>query len=126
MAGGNLADGLIAGGKPVGVGLVVIAGVKLFMFVFDWISGRYDTRQDRLERREKRMDASYADRLDHLERQVARIPILEVAVNILAAELRQHDPANSKLSEVAKLLRTSAPFAPEPNANLDDLLGKMK
>lgn len=125
-AGGDTIDRLAAGGRPVGYGIVAFAGVRLFIFIFNWLAGRYDARQDRLERREQRLDQRYDARLRHLEKEVGRIHVLEQVISILAAELRQLDPANEKLGQVARLLRKAIPVDPKPKSDFNDLLGKMK
>jgi uncharacterized small protein (DUF1192 family) len=128
MAGGLndiIEGGAAAGGRSVGVGLAVWTAYRLFVFVCNFFAGRYDARQARLDALDVRLAKSLGDRLSHLEvaelNNQARIRVLEDCVAILAAELRQTDPSNSKLGQVAKLLRDVHPIVP-PDPNLDELM----
>lgn len=111
--GADWIDRLAAGGKYTGFGLVAYSAVRLTVFFFNFFAGRYDARQMRLEALDKRVSESLGDRLEHLEQTGAhnqnRIMLLENAVAILLAELRLTDPSNSKLKEVANLLRAAIP-----------------
>lgn len=125
MVGGGVADGLTAGGQAIGAGIGSWSAYRLVMFTCNFLAGRNDARQQRLDAREERLSASLGKRLDHLERaeeaNQRRIRVLEDCVAILATELRMRDPANAKLGEVAKLLRDVHPVVP-PDPQLDDLL----
>jgi hypothetical protein len=128
MAGGlsELVDGgAAAGGKSVGVGLIVWTAYRLFVFLMNYFAGRYDVRQARLDALDLRLAASLGSRLTHLEDQEklnqSRIRVLEDCVAILAVELRQRDPANPKLGQVAKMLRDVHPTVPA-DPSLDELL----
>lgn len=117
--------GAAAGGRSVGVGIVVWTSYRLFVFIFNFMAGRHDARQIRLDALDVRLSASLGKRLEHLEKAEAtnqdRIRVLEDCVAILAAELRMRDPGNAKLGEVAKALRDVHPIVP-PDPQLDDLL----
>jgi hypothetical protein len=117
--------GAAAGGRSVGVGLVVWTAYRLFVFVCTFLAGRHDVRQERLDALDERISASLGKRLTHLEEaeetNQSRIRVLEDCVAILAAELRMRDPANPKLGEVAKLLRDVHPIVP-PDPHLDELM----
>lgn len=123
MVGEDLLDRLMLAGKPVGLGLVVYAAARLFMFLCTFVAARMDARQARLDAQEERLTKSLGDRLNHLEEQVARIPVLEEVVNILVAEVRAHDPNNPKLAIVGKILRSR--FQPSAAPGFDDLIGKL-
>jgi hypothetical protein len=118
-------DRLAVGAKYTGVGLVGLFVYRLFVFTCNFLAGRYDARQARLEAREERVDQSIGNRLTHLEEQQkedqGRIRLLEEGVGILTAELRQLDPGNPKLREVANMLRHATPVVP-PDQVLDNLI----
>jgi hypothetical protein len=98
---------------------------RLFVFSCNFIASRLDARQDRLEAREQRLEASLGNRLEHLERaekaNQRRVTLLEECVAILLTELRMADPLNSKLKEVASMLRDVHPVLPT-DPGLQDLL----
>lgn len=125
MGGNELANAIATGGQAIGAGLGSWSAYRLIVFAFNFFAGRHDVRQLRLDALDLRLAASLGKRLEHLERsEVAnqrRIQVLEDCVSILAAELRMRDPANSKLGEVAKLLRDVHPVLP-PDPSLEELL----
>lgn len=128
--GGGILDGFVeggaaAGGRGIGVGLIVWTAYKLFVFVCNFLAGRHDVRHARLDALEVRLTASLGDRLSHLEQaeinSQARIQMLEGWVATLATELRMQDPTNPKLKELSDALRGVTPLAvAEPM--LDEIL----
>lgn len=114
--GGDWIDRLAAGGKYTGLGLLGYTAYRLFVFTCNFLAGRHDARQTRLEAREQRIEDSLGRRLEHLERaeihNQRRIRLLEEVVAILTTELRQSDPMNPALKEVGKLLRDVHPVVP--------------
>lgn len=123
--GADWVDRLAVGGEYTGLGLLSYTVYRLFVFICDFFAGRYDARQTRLDVREERLSASLGKRLDHLERAEkanrSRVTLLEECVAILLTELRMADPVNSKLKEVAAMLRDVHPVLP-PDPGLDALL----
>lgn len=117
--------GAAAGGRSVGAGLAVWTAYKMTVFLLNFFAGRYDVRQERLDALDQRLAASLGNRLTHLETAEVvnqkRISILEECLAILASEVRQADPANPKLSQVARMLAGVHPFVP-PDPRLEDLL----
>jgi hypothetical protein len=59
--------GAAAGGNSVGAGLIVWTAYRLFVFVCNFIAGRHDARQARLDALDVRLAASLGNRLSHLE-----------------------------------------------------------
>lgn len=116
-------------GKAVGGGISVAGALYFIRWMLAWLSTRFDARQDRLERREQAIEASYANRLRHLElaerTNQARISILQQAVEVLLTELRQIDGANPKLGDVAELLRKSFALTLTP-ADMTEMLKDAK
>jgi hypothetical protein len=97
---------------------------RITVFVCNFLAGRMDARHARVDELDKRLNVSLGKRLDHLEeaeaRNQSRIILLENAVAILLTELRLTDPTNSKLKEVAAMLRAALPIASDHP--FDDLL----
>jgi hypothetical protein len=120
-----LASAIVVGGQAIGAGLGSWSAYRLIVFGCNFLAGRHDVRQLRLDALDLRLAASLGKRLEHLEHaeinNQARIRVLEDCVAILAGELRMRDPANSKLSEVAKMLREVHPVLP-PDPKLEELL----
>lgn len=116
-------------GKAVGGGVSAAGALWFVRWLLTWLSNRFDARQDRLERREQAIEASYANRLRHLElaerSNQSRITILQQAVEILLAELRAIDGSNPKLGDVAELLRKSFAMTLTP-ADMVDMLKDAK
>jgi hypothetical protein len=136
MPGGGLEDvvagGAAAGGKGLGVGLAALAFYRLVAFLLNFIAARLDARQAAIDRQQAWLDASYARRLEHLERTEranrTEIGRLRECVEMLAAELRAKDPQNPKLLEISRALAV-AYVAPPPSDTPDDmtdLLGRAK
>lgn len=128
MAGG-LSDifdgGAAAGGKGLGVGLLAWTLFQAFKFTCNFLAGRHDARQTRLDELDVRLAKSLGDRLSHLEQaertNQIRIQTLEGWVATLATELRMQDPTNPKLRELAEALRGVTPIvASDPR--LDELM----
>jgi hypothetical protein len=117
--------GAAAGGRTFGAGLVVWTAYRVVVFACNFLAGRHDARQARLDALDVRLAESLGKRLSHLETaekaNQARIRVLEDCVSILATELRMRDPANSKLGQVAKMLHDVHPVVP-PDPQLDELL----
>lgn len=125
-----VSGGFAAGGKGVGLGLTAWSLLQLTKFLCNFLAGRADARQARLDAQEERLSVSLGKRLAHLEQMEARqgqqIASLRECVEILAAELRQRDPGNSKLAEVASLLRQGiGPIATDTPADMQGLLDRM-
>lgn len=121
---------LVEGGKVsafVFVSLLVFRGLVFFC---NFLAGRYDARQERLEKREVRVDHALSARLQHLEtaerRNQQRISVLERAVRLLTTELARIDPANPKLSQVAAMLDTAFEVDPQTPDDMIDKLGNIK
>jgi hypothetical protein len=118
-------DRLAAGGKWTGFGLLAVMSYRYFTFICNFLAGRFDARQARLEAREERIAYSLGRRLDHLERteqeNQRRIRLLEEVVAILSSELRQADPMNPKLKEIGKMMRDVHPVVP-PDPQLEELM----
>jgi hypothetical protein len=125
MGGIEIANAIATGGQAVGAGLGTWSAYRLIVFGCNFMAGRHDARQQRLDDLDERLAKSLGLRLTHLETaekaNQARIHVLEDCVAILAAELRMRDPSNTKLGEVAKLLRDVHPVVP-PDPQLDELM----
>lgn len=114
--GGDWIDRLSVGGKYTGLGLVGWTAYRLFVFLCRFVAERQDARESRLDAQEARLEESLGNRLGHLERAEkanrTRVTLLEECVAILLTELRMADPTNSKLKEVAAMLREVHPVLP--------------
>lgn len=130
-------DKIVTAGKAAGAGLVLLTAYRLFVFVCNFLAGRHDHRQDRLDEREARLDGSLANRLSHLESETEnsrkRIAALETQVDeyrkviiVLATEIRIVAPENAKLAEIDRLMRTTFPIHTEIPADMADLLRRAK
>lgn len=82
-------------------------------WLFDFIVGRLDRRQQRL-------DHSLENRLKHLEREVE---IYRETTMLLLTALAEKDPANPALRDAAQLMRKSFPIAP-PDPDLSGLMAR--
>jgi hypothetical protein len=126
MQGGNGFDPIEVGAKGTGLVLLGLLAYRTLVFVCNFLAGRYDARQARVEALDEKVSASLAKRLDHLEAQQAedkaRIGVLESWVAALASELRANDPENPRLKELSDALRHHGfPIVP-PDPSLRDLL----
>jgi hypothetical protein len=114
-----------AGAKFVGGGISLYWLYRILVFACNFLAGRHDARQQRLEALDARLDVSLGKRLDHLERaerqHQERIQVLEGWLAAMASELRSIDPENPRLKELADALRQGLPIPP-PDRSLDDLL----
>lgn len=130
--GADWIDRLAVGGKFTGLGLLGYTAYRLFVFICNFIAGRQDAREARLDAQEERLKTSLGNRLDHLEQaessNLDRIRLLEARVALaegwvatLATELRMKDPGNPKLAELAKMLNAVAPIAAR-DPLLDEIL----
>lgn len=129
--GGGLLDVLVqggaaAGGKFFGVALLVHTLRKFVEFGCNFLAGRHDVRQQRVDDLDIRLSASLAKRLEHLEAiekaNQVEIGRLRRAVEILATELRNRGGADDKLQQVASLL--SGPFGVDFETP-DDMIGTL-
>jgi hypothetical protein len=124
-----VAGGAAAGGKGLGVGLTAMALYRLIAFILTFIAGRADARQAVLDRQQERLDLSLGKRLEHLERieqaNRAEIARLRECVEILAGELRTKDPANPKLLEISRSLRSAYASPSDTPDDMRDLLGRV-
>jgi hypothetical protein len=129
MPGGEIAEKLIVGAQAGGAVGVAWFVYKILGVLLPYLSQRSDARQARMDAQQARLDLSLDKRLKHLERiEVAnqgRIAVLEEAIHLLADELRQKDPANPKLSQVAKMLRAAMAVPRDTPDDMTDLLGEM-
>lgn len=126
MMGGDRFDPLAVGAKGTGIALLGLAVYRAIVFLCNFLAGRYDARQARLERLDEKLAKSLDERLNDLEVQQAedkaRIGVLESWVAALAAELRANDPENPRLKELSDALRHRGfPIVP-PDPSLRDLL----
>lgn len=116
---------VVAIAKWPSLGVAAFYAYKLFVFACQFLAGRFDARQTRLEALDQRVSKSLSDRLSHLERieeaNRVEIGLLREAVSMLATELREQDPTNPKLKVVASMLRAATPIPPADPA-LDDLV----
>lgn len=126
MAGGNGFNPIEVGAKGTGLVLLGLLAYRTFVFVCNFLAGRYDARQARVEALDEKLAKSLGNRLTNLEKQQAddkaRIGVLESWVAALAAELRANDPENPRLKELSDALRHHGfPIVP-PDPSLRDLL----
>lgn len=130
MVGDDLVDRLVLAGKPLGLGLVAYAAVRLFMFLCTFVAARMDARQARLDAREARLEASIGDRLRHLEagqaRDATRLAACERAISILVDRVRSNDPSDPALAEVADLLRDAITVRFDTPGDMTDTLGRIR
>lgn len=121
--------GAAAGGRFVALAILVHTARKLFEYVCNFLAGRHDARQARIDALDIRLNASLAARLHHLEETELQnrdeIRRLREAVEVLAGALRLKDPTNPKLLEVARLLSPVIPFEASLPSDMKETLGKM-
>lgn len=111
-----------------------IAGFGFFMYrivVFgcNFLAGRFDVRQARVEALDERLNISLSKRLDHLERaertNQQEIQMLRGWVTALASELRSVDPENPRLKGLTDALIHGIPVPP-PDHGIDSLLSQAR
>jgi hypothetical protein len=113
MGGEDWIDRLAAGSKYAGVAVIGLLMYRALTFSCNFIAGRYDARQQRVEALDEKVSSSLAKRLDHLERaereSQAEIQMLRGWVTALATELRAVDPENLRLKDLAHALQHGLP-----------------
>lgn len=129
MSVADWSDKLIEGGKIGAFGLACLMIYRFVVFACEFLAGRYDARQLRLEQREERVDKSISERLRHLELQEIanrkRILFLEKHLRIVAAELWRLDNGNPKLEGVAEALGLAFGIEPDTPDDMEAELRKM-
>lgn len=122
-------DRLIDGGKITAVGIAALFLYRTLVFICEFLAGRYDARQIRLDQIEKRIADAISDRLRHLELQEIanrkRIVMLEKHLRIVAAELWRLDHGNPKLEGVAAALGFAFQVDPDTPDDMTDKLGEI-
>ncbi len=103
-----LGAGLAVGGKFAGGGLAIYALTRFVMAFLEWCGQRWDAHCKRVVEREALADVSISNRLHHLEasegRLLRQVAELTRAMSMLANKVREQDPFDETLVEVAQIV----------------------
>ena len=88
-------------GWPIGVGIGSWPAFRFIRWATEFLCARFDARSDRVDERERRLEARYDARLAHLERELNRT---RKAMMLLINDTAQTNPTNPVLQRVAELL----------------------
>jgi hypothetical protein len=122
MPGGGLMSvwNLAASGpRALAVAIAFAAALKFLQWLIVFLADRRDTRDERLDDRERDIETRMNRRLAHVEAELDRY---REATMLLVNAMVKKDPANTVLGEVARILRATRPIA---TLDLDELIGRL-
>ena len=114
---------ILPGFRIFGGAAVIITLIHFVRWGIGFAFGRFDMREDRVEQREKEMEARINARLTIVEGELG---LYREATMVLVEALANKDPGNPALLRVSHLLRSAILLPKTPDAGLDGLIDKLR
>ena len=116
-------DLIIPGFQVAGSAMVAIALIRFVRWAIEFAWGRSDLRMERVDKRERDMEARINIRLAIVESELG---VYREATMVLVEALSKRDPSNPALLRVAHLLRSAILLPNTNNPEFDELIDKLK
>lgn len=114
---------ILPGVRIAGSAMVIIALIRFVRWAIEFAWGRSDMRIDRVDKRERDMEARINARLTIVE---AELGVYREATMVLVEALANKDPSNPALLRVSHLLRSAILLPKTPDSDLDHLIDKLR
>lgn len=114
---------LLQGFRVAGSAAVIIAFIRFVRWSVEFVWGRLDMRTNRVEARERDLEARINARLNIVETELG---IYREATMVLVEALSKRDPANPALLRVAHLLRSAILLPADPDPRVEEILDQLR
>ena len=114
---------ILPGFRIAGSAMIIIALIRFVRWAIEFAWGRSDMRIERVDKRERDMEARINARLTIVE---AELGIYREATMVLVEALSKRDPSNPALLRVAHLLRSAILLPVTSSPEFEELIETLK